>query len=1309
MAETAHKTLVARKPRGVRIHPPLRSPTQCLRTARTPERTALLQPALKVGAANDPLEREAETMAERVVAMPTPQLDSSPDNPSAGEDGRGGGPDAQRASVDDQPNTDELEVEPPIPDDHQDPEVPPQEDVTAEDLSAADMKEIESGSPEDTGGDPPAEETPAPVAEDTAQPARDDGAVVGAEGGAAPPDVTRRVSQPGSGRPLPRSVRAFMEPRFGKDFSAVRIHDAPDDRRAASRIGARAFTHRDHIWMGPGESVDDRRLIAHELTHVVQQTAPGPARGVDRVTADGEPQVRRGYILNKAEKYARNVPGYRLISVILGKSPITGKRVERNAINLLGAMMALIPGGNLLFERLQEARIIQEAFEWVSSRLSQLNITWSRISGIIDDIIDYMPDWPSDMIAYAKKKLSPLVDDILTFIGEVTGKILEFIVRGALKLAGPWGEKVWGIIQRAGSVLMTILKDPLGFAKNLFSAVLTGFKQFGKNIWTHIKAGLLGWLFGTIRGLDIQIPERLDFKGLISIGLQIVGLTYASFRKLLVKRLGANGERKVQFIEKSVEAVKILVKEGFVGLWQRVLQMIDNFKETVIGGIRTFVIETLIMGGLSWLAGLSNPVGAVVKVVLAIYNIIKTFLERLDQILEVAESIFSSIGAIAAGQVKQAADFIERTMAATIPVVISFLAALVPVTGITKAIRNIIEKLRAAVNRAIDKLITFVVKKAKKLFAKLIGKLNSKRKLPSANFMFGKKQHRIFAEKAGKGVEVRIASGEGHTPAQVAAASAEEGKKLEDKKAQAEAGEITSEVKEADDETSKEAKPLKPASQKDNQLKGFAALEAELKEAATELQQAGSDTDAYPEIDTEQVKYLFRAKEPRFDTIEGSSGEYSALGKVTSQTIVTGGVEDPAGRSYSDFYENDHIPEKQYAKAILANIDRFKPGGAGGDVIDRDSEKADAKPEEKDAAKPKVGQLGEAVTSIPKDGKGLQAMSIYRPVHLLKKSTPPAEVTKKVEAAANKPDPVAAIKKELADEIKLEADKISEIIRKDASATDAIKGAIDTGVGKLVEANKVFYELDKVEESAKAAAPGAKPDASLSELPMTGGGDIPNFLEVEGKYQPHGSFNPGFGKYMEYDHVIDAAWPRHTKGLTFGHPILRGKLKTPLEAAQLDTSDKALSRRISSLGEKKLFSARQDMSSYEFKTGHAIALYRPVHRAVTRGTKPPSSSDVPAGKVSEAFVEPLVNYIRTGELTELETARSKAQADLKATFVAETDSHIDEIANQYVHELRAVKAVNKGKESEAQKAMVAISGNVRDNLQKARNRTTQLF
>lgn len=100
------------------------------------------------------------------------------------------------------------------------------------------------------------------------------------DGAKAPPIVQEVLRSPG--RALESSTRAFFEPRFGHDFSAVRVHA---DARAASsalQIQARAYTVGSQIAFGPGQysanREDGRLLIAHELAHVVQQgAASGPA------------------------------------------------------------------------------------------------------------------------------------------------------------------------------------------------------------------------------------------------------------------------------------------------------------------------------------------------------------------------------------------------------------------------------------------------------------------------------------------------------------------------------------------------------------------------------------------------------------------------------------------------------------------------------------------------------------------------------------------------------------------------------------------------------------------------------------------------------------------------------------------------------------------------------------------------------------------------------------------------------------------------------------------------------------------------
>lgn len=86
--------------------------------------------------------------------------------------------------------------------------------------------------------------------------------------------AARAVS--GGGQALPRSERRFFEGRLQRDLSGVRIHDHARAAGAATAIDARAYTLRNQIAFAPGqyrpETADGRRLLAHELVHVGQQS-----------------------------------------------------------------------------------------------------------------------------------------------------------------------------------------------------------------------------------------------------------------------------------------------------------------------------------------------------------------------------------------------------------------------------------------------------------------------------------------------------------------------------------------------------------------------------------------------------------------------------------------------------------------------------------------------------------------------------------------------------------------------------------------------------------------------------------------------------------------------------------------------------------------------------------------------------------------------------------------------------------------------------------------------------------------------------
>jgi hypothetical protein len=126
---------------------------------------------------------------------------------------------------------------------------------------------------------------------------------------AAAPSTPATAAPKSAGEPLAQDVRERMESRFGFDFSSVRVHASSRDAEAADALGATAFTVGTHVVFGHGAyapgSETGERLIAHELTHVVQNvrstgsptqslTDPGDAaeREADRIADGGQSEVR---------------------------------------------------------------------------------------------------------------------------------------------------------------------------------------------------------------------------------------------------------------------------------------------------------------------------------------------------------------------------------------------------------------------------------------------------------------------------------------------------------------------------------------------------------------------------------------------------------------------------------------------------------------------------------------------------------------------------------------------------------------------------------------------------------------------------------------------------------------------------------------------------------------------------------------------------------------------------------------------------------------------------------------------------------
>lgn len=175
-----------------------------------------VQPALEVGPVDDPYEREADQIAGQVMAMREPvrrQPEESPEDRIQ----------PRRAAASIQRTPAPLLEADPLRDPTDMPRMKPDQAAAGPEHIAASAAELTSG-----------------------------------------------------GSPLSAKTREFFESRMGRDLSDVRIHRGVDGQALNASISARAFTYRNHIWLSRAEPSGPSFTMAHELAHVLQQTAPGP-------------------------------------------------------------------------------------------------------------------------------------------------------------------------------------------------------------------------------------------------------------------------------------------------------------------------------------------------------------------------------------------------------------------------------------------------------------------------------------------------------------------------------------------------------------------------------------------------------------------------------------------------------------------------------------------------------------------------------------------------------------------------------------------------------------------------------------------------------------------------------------------------------------------------------------------------------------------------------------------------------------------------------------------------------------------------
>jgi hypothetical protein len=448
---------------------------------------------------------------------------------------------------------------------------------------------------------------------------------------------------------------------------------------------------------------------------------PAPAGGGAPSAEPAAPSGVIGRLLRQASEWARRIPGYDLLGVVLGRDPLSSQPVERSAAAIVRGVAGLIPGGAAMVANLERAGAVARAGAWLEEQWPRLGLTWTAIVELFSRAVGSLSPMdifrPIAAIERVVGYFAAPIGRLMAFARGAVGKLAELVFEGVLSLAGSLGGQIMGVLRRAGDVLRRIFDDPIGFAGNLIAAVRGGLARFMENIGAHLRTGLFSWLLGALRGA-LTLPARFDFAGILSLVLQVLGLTWSAIRGRLVALIG---EERMQWVENAVGFVKTLVTEGLAGAWRQIMEWAGNLADTVLGGIRDWVSRSVVGAAITRLITLFNPAGALIQAILGIYNTIRFFIERAQQLGALATSLFDSIAAIASGNLGNAIAAVENAMARTLPVVLGFLARLLGLGDIATPIRNVIARLRAPIDQALDRLIDWVKGMAQRAMAAVRG------------------------------------------------------------------------------------------------------------------------------------------------------------------------------------------------------------------------------------------------------------------------------------------------------------------------------------------------------------------------------------------------------------------------------------------------------------------------------------------------------------------------------------------------------------------------------------------------------------
>ncbi|AXY73793.1 DUF4157 domain-containing protein [Paraflavitalea soli] len=433
-------------------------------------------------------------------------------------------------------------------------------------------------------------------------------------------------------------------------------------------------------------------------------------------------------LMRRLSVWARTVRGYPLVTVLLGKDPFTDETVPRSIPNIIRGFMSLVEGGEEQFNQLQESGAIGRTVARINAAVARLNMTPTYIVNLFISLWNSFSinDLANPIAAFQRiiDRFGEPIARLIAFVIEIVRIVIEVI----LQVMNFPTDLIANIISKAMQAVDMIKRNPVGFLKNLLRAIKQGFIQFFANIGTHLMTGLTAWLMAELRDANVPAPENFTLQGVIRWILQVLGISMeAVWTKLAAHpRIGPQRVARIRSLINTLEGIWTFIRDvqerGIAAIWERIQSQLTQLWDTVLNAIKTWIMERIINAVTTRLLSLLDPTGimAVINSAIALYRAVQSFIRYLRQMLEIVNSFVEGVVEIASGNISTAANFLERTMARAVPIMIGFLANQVGLSGLGRRIGEMVVVARGLVDRALTWLVNRCVDTAFAILDRLL-------------------------------------------------------------------------------------------------------------------------------------------------------------------------------------------------------------------------------------------------------------------------------------------------------------------------------------------------------------------------------------------------------------------------------------------------------------------------------------------------------------------------------------------------------------------------------------------------------------